>query len=107
MKRVNGFILIMIMAGTMLPLATQAGDAKAAKAQASSLCAGCHGPKGVSSNPLWPNLAAQKEQYLIKQLQDYKSGLRKDPVMAPLAQTLDAEAIEDLAAYYATLAPGG
>ena len=106
MKRVNGFILIMIMAGTMLPLATQAGDAKAAKAQASSLCAGCHGPKGVSSNPLWPNLAGQKEQYLIKQMKDYKEGRRADPVMAPLTVTLDETAIENLAAYYAAMADG-
>ena len=107
MKRINGLvpIIMMIIAGAMLPLAAQAGDAKAA--QAASLCAGCHGPKGVSSNPLWPNLAGQQEQYLIKQMQDYKAGRRTDPVMAPLAETLDAGAIAALAAYFSGLAPGG
>jgi cytochrome c553 len=105
MKRTTGLILVMI--GAMLPLASHAGDAKAAEPQASTLCAGCHGPMGVSSNPLWPNLAAQKEQYLIKQMTDYKAGRRSDPVMGPLAQTMDDKAIEDFAAYYAALPPGG
>jgi cytochrome c553 len=105
MKRINGLILIMI--GAMLPLAGQAGDPKAAQAQATTLCAGCHGPKGVSANPLWPNLAGQQEQYLVKQMQDYRDGRRNDPVMAPLAQTLDNKAIEDLAAYFTALSPGG
>ena len=105
MKRTIGSILIMI--GAMLPLAVQAGDAKAAEAQATTLCAGCHGPRGISSNPLWPNLAGQQEQYLIKQMKDYKEGRRADPVMAPLAVTLDETTIENLAAYYAALPPGG
>jgi cytochrome c553 len=103
MKLTMGLILVTI--GAMLPLASHAGDAKAAEPQASTLCAGCHGPMGVSSNPLWPNLAGQKEQYLIKQLTDYKGGQRQDPVMGPLAQTMDAKAIEDFAAYYAKLPP--
>lgn len=105
MKRKLGIILIMI--GATVPLASHAGDAKAAEPLASTLCAGCHGPKGMSSNPLWPNLAGQKEQYLIKQMADYKAGRRNDPVMEPLAQTLEDKAIEDFAAYYAELSPGG
>ncbi len=105
MKRTIGFILIMI--GAMLPLAAQAGDAKAAEPQATTLCAGCHGPRGISSNPLWPNLAGQQEQYLIKQMKDYKEGRRADPVMGPLAQTMDDKDIENFAAYYTALAPGG
>ncbi len=105
MKRTKGFILIMI--GAILPLASQAGDPKAAEPLASTLCAGCPGPKGISSNPLWPNLAGQQEQYLIKTMQDYKEGRREDAVMAPLAQAFDDKAIEDFAAYYAGLSPGG
>ncbi len=105
MKRSKAFILIMI--GAMVPLAGQAGDPRAAEPQASTLCAGCHGPKGISSNPLWPNLAGQQEQYLIKTMTDYKEGRREDAVMGPLAQTMDDKAIEDFAAYYAALPPGG
>ena len=105
MKRNKGLILLMI--GAMVPVGVQAGDAMAAQPQASTPCAGCHGPMGVSSNPLWPNLAGQKEQYLIKQMTDYKAGRRSDPVMGPLAQTMADKAIEDFAAYYAALPPGG
>ena len=39
------------------------GNAQAGAAKA-TLCAACHGPKGISSNPLWPNLAGQQQKYL-------------------------------------------
>jgi cytochrome c553 len=54
-------------------------------------------------NPLWPNLAGQQEQYLVKAMEDYREGNRKDPTMAPLAKMLSDKEIEDLAAYYAGL----
>lgn len=85
---------------------TQAGDPKAATAQAETVCAGCHGPEGISTNPLWPNLAGQKEQYFIKTLKEYRDRTRPDPNMAALAQGLSDREIEDLAAYYAGLPDG-
>ena len=87
---------------TNLSVAT-AGDPAAAATKAKTLCASCHGPEGVSANPLWPNLAGQKEQYLAKAMSDYKSGNRNDPTMAPLAKGLSDDEILDLAAYYAGL----
>jgi len=81
----------------------QAGDANAAKGKAETLCAGCHGPDGISTNPIWPNLAGQKEQYLIKSMQEYRDSVRPDPNMRALAQGLTDKEIEDLAAYYAAL----
>ena len=81
----------------------QAGDANAAKGKAETLCAGCHGPDGISTNPLWPNIAGQKEQYLVKAMQEYRSSARPDPNMAAIAQGLSDEEIEDLAAYYARM----
>ena len=86
---------------------SSAADAKAAQDKARTLCAGCHGPTGISTNPLWPNLAGQKDQYLEKTLLEYKSGQRADPNMAALAQTLSDEEIANLAAYYAALPAGG
>ena len=83
--------------------AAMAGDAAAAQTKAKTLCASCHGPEGVSANPLWPNLAGQKEQYLAKALADYKAGNRTDPTMAPLAKMLGDDEIQNLAAYYAGL----
>ncbi|MCG8466171.1 MAG: cytochrome c [Xanthomonadales bacterium] len=79
-----------------------AADAAAGKAKAGT-CAGCHGANGISASPAWPNLAGQKEAYLAKQLKDFKSGARKDPVMAGMAAALSDEDIANLAAYYASL----
>jgi cytochrome c553 len=85
---------------------TLAGNPKAAEETAENVCAGCHGPYGASTNPLWPNLAGQKEQYLIKALKDYRDANRSDQNMEAFAEGLSDEEIEDLAAYYAGLPPG-
>jgi cytochrome c553 len=81
-----------------------AGDIEAGKAK-SAICAGCHGANGVSSNPLWPNLAGQVPGYIAKQLADFKSGARKDPTMAGFAAGLSEADMADLDAYFASLAP--
>jgi len=95
-------LLIVGIAGASLLLSVSAGaagDAAAGKAK-SAVCGACHGPDGNSSNPLWPNLAGQHAAYLVKQLKDFKSGKRKDPVMAPMASPLSDQDMENLAAYY-------
>lgn len=79
-----------------------AGDATAGKAK-SATCAGCHGPAGISNNPLWPNLAGQKEAYLVKQMKAFRDGTRTDPMMAPMAKPLTDEDIANLATYYSGL----
>lgn len=78
-----------------------AGDAAAGKAK-SAMCASCHGPTGISMSPLWPNLAGQKEQYLVKQIKAFRDGTRQDPMMAPMVAALSDEDIDNLAAYYAS-----
>lgn len=80
--------------------AVAAGNAAAGKTK-SATCAGCHGPDGNSANPLWPKLAGQDAQYLAKQLQDFKTGKRKDPMMAPFAMGLSGQDMADVAAYFA------
>ncbi|NND44669.1 MAG: cytochrome c [Xanthomonadales bacterium] len=79
-----------------------AGDVAAGKSK-SATCVACHGAEGVSVNPMWPDLAGQKELYLAKQLKDFRDGRRNDPVMGPMAKSLSDEDIADLAAYYASL----
>ena len=71
--------------------------------KARTLCAGCHGPSGISVNPLWPNLAHQNAEYLAKSLHDYKSGRRNDPSMTAIGATLTDPEIESLAKHYAAL----
>jgi len=79
-----------------------AGDAAAGKAKA-ALCAGCHGASGVSANPLWPNLAGQKDAYIVKQLKAFRDGTRSDPLMSPMAKPLTDAEIDNLAAHFSSL----
>ena len=79
-----------------------AGDAAAGKAK-SAMCASCHGADGIGLTPLYPNLAGQKEAYLVKQMTAFRDGTRKDPLMAPMAMGLTDEDIANLAAYYAEM----
>ena len=98
-------LLLMILSGIAAG-AQAAGDAAAGKAKAAT-CAACHGPNGVSTTPIWPNLAGQKDQYLIKQMKAFRDGGREDPSMSPMAKPLSDQDIEDLAAYYSSLPAGG
>lgn len=79
-----------------------AGDIAAGKAKAAT-CGACHGATGISAVPMYPNLAGQKEVYLVKQLKDFKSGARKDPVMGAMAMPLTEADIANISAYYASL----
>ena len=79
--------------------AQAAGDAAAGKAR-SAACMACHGPGGNSLNPMWPKLAGQHPNYIKRQLEAFKAGVRKDPVMAPMALPLDEKAMDDLGAYF-------
>jgi len=81
--------------------AQAAGDVAAGKAR-SAVCMACHGPGGNSLNPMWPKLAGQHPNYIVKQLKAFKAGKRYDPVMAPMAIALDEKAMADLGAYYST-----
>ncbi len=66
-------------------------------------CAACHGVKGISENPLFPNLAGQKREYLKKQLLDFKNDLRKDPVMTAQAKMLSEKDVEEISKYFADM----
>ncbi len=72
----------------------------AAGKEKSKTCAACHGPDGNSAAADFPRLAGQHYDYLVKALSDYKSGERKNAIMAPLATSLSKRDIEDLAAFY-------
>ncbi len=68
----------------------------------STVCATCHGPTGVSVNPIWPNLSGQHATYLAKQLADFKQKKgRADPTMAPMVTHLSEQDMADLAIFYA------
>ncbi|MCV6627190.1 MAG: cytochrome c [Cellvibrionaceae bacterium] len=75
-------------------------DAPEAGKRVRAHCVSCHGTGGITVNSLWPNLAGQKKAYIIKQLQDYRSGKRKHPIMAVIASELNEQQIKDVAAYF-------
>ena len=66
-------------------------------------CAGCHGPDGVSSNPIWPNLAGQHRAYLVEALKAYKTGARQNAMMSATAKGLSDADMQDLAGHFAAL----
>lgn len=101
MKR--GLVLMLAMMAGASP-AWAEGDAERGQSMA-ALCSACHGPDGVSINPLWPSLAGQQELYLVNSIKAYRDGVREDVSMQPFVATLTDQDVEDLAAYYASLSP--
>ncbi|TMH62581.1 MAG: cytochrome c [Betaproteobacteria bacterium] len=85
--------------------ASGAADMKAGGAKAKEVCQACHGLDGNSSTPDYPKLGGQHPDYLGKALRDYKSGARKNAIMAGFAGTLSPQDIGNLAAYYAAQPP--
>ncbi len=94
--------------------AVAAGDVNAGKAKA-AVCGACHGMNG-EGNPAFPDpmnpgktkavpsLAGQNAGYMVKQLQDFKSGARKDALMTGQALGLSDADMVNLGAYYITVA---
>lgn len=72
---------------------------------AAASCAACHGPAGISSLDVYPNLAGQKETYLLNQLRAYRAGDRPNPMMQSVLMALEDDTLQALAAYYASLPP--
>ena len=80
-----------------------AGDAASGKAKAEQVCKTCHGMDGVGIDNTYPKLAGQYADYLEQALKDYRSGARKNPIMAGFAATLTDDDIANVAVYYSTL----
>jgi cytochrome c553 len=74
----------------------------AAGKQKAAACASCHGEDGNSQDASYPRLAGQYESYIIKSLEDYKSGARNNPIMAGFAGSLSEQDMKDIAAFYAS-----
>ena len=76
------------------------GDISSGKEKAAA-CVSCHGDNGNSLVSSFPKLAQQHSSYLIKQLQAFKNGTRKNPMMSSIAMGLTDEDMADIASYYA------
>jgi len=84
-----------------------AGNIAAGKTKA-VMCAACHGADGNSASDMFPKLAGQGEAYLVKQLTEFKSGVRNNVIMMPMAAGLSEQDMADVAAYFSSkkITPG-
>jgi cytochrome c553 len=101
--------LVAILCAIHFPLALGQPLAKADPAQAQSIvtktCVACHGTDGNSPTPANPVLAGQHADYIAKQLANYKSGERKDPVMMGMAAPLSPQDMKNLGAFFEAQKP--
>jgi cytochrome c553 len=119
MKLIAHFVFAAAAAVTpFIAFATEAPAAPAAKSMAApkvvkpdlvkgaasyaAVCAACHGVDGNSGTPAYPKLSQQHPQYLVKQLQEYKSGKRANAVMSGFASTLSDDDMKNIAFWLAS-----
>ena len=84
---------------------TPTGKIGLAVPKAAQLCSACHGADGVAVAPIYPSLAGQHQDYLVRALGEYKRGGRKNPVMTGFAASLKDAEIALISAYYARQTP--
>ncbi len=80
-------------------------DLAAGEARYTAMCAACHGADANSGSPAYPKLAGQHPEYLVKQLQEYKSGKRANAVMQGMAAGLSDADMKNIAAWAASQKP--
>ena len=77
--------------------------------RAINLCSTCHGPRGISTSPEFPILAAQRQAYIVAQLGNFQQKTREEKAahdfMYGIAGNLDVKTIESIAAYYSAQPP--
>jgi cytochrome c553 len=68
---------------------------------ATQTCVACHGADGAKTvAPDYPKLAGQPSDYIVHALKDYKSGKRKNPIMAGIVSGVDEKDFEAIAEYF-------
>ena len=90
------------LAGTPLK---SGGKPAGALPQAAQVCVSCHGQDGIAVAPIYPSLAGQHADYIVRALNEYKHGGRKNLVMKQFAGNLKDEDIAEIAAYFSQLTP--
>lgn len=107
----TGLILTAVGLVVAVAAAEAAGNPERGKSLY-TVCATCHGEHGEGVQEMnAPGLAGMEEWYLVRQLENFKAGIRgSDPndvygqQMAPMAKVLpDTQAMEDIAAYLRSL----
>jgi len=101
--------LVAAFCAAIAPLAGAQPAVKADPAQAqpivTKVCAACHASDGNSASPANPVLAGQHADYTAKQLANFKSGERKNPVMLGMTAALTPQDMKNLGAYFEAQKP--
>lgn len=101
--------IIAIAGSVLIATAASAGSAPPEPDLVVNTCSQCHGDRGISNAPLFPNLAAQDKEYLVTQLKSFRDHSRGDPhaqaYMWGMASPLTDNVINDVASYFAALPP--
>ncbi len=97
----NKVLVSLLLTLGITGFAHAAGDAAAGETKV-AVCGACHGVDGNSAAPNFPKLAGQGERYLLKQLQDIKSGARPVVEMTGLLDNLSEQDLADISAYFAS-----
>ncbi|MEW9584598.1 cytochrome c [Paraburkholderia sp. DGU8] len=118
MNRLSKTLMVLHVAAALSGLAIQARAAEPAKpdinrgqAIALQVCAACHGADGNSAGGAYPKLAGQHPEYLVKQLNDFKTQpgakqpARNNAIMAGIAAALSEQDMVNVAAYFAAQTP--
>jgi len=101
-KGARGAVLAVSLLLSTIPSALAAGNVAAGRQKALA-CQTCHGLDGLSKLPEAPNIAGNPEQYLVRQMNAFKKGERKNEMMSVVVQPLSDQDIADLSAYYAAI----
>jgi cbb3-type cytochrome c oxidase subunit III len=94
--------LMALPAHAATPAPTAQPDPAKGQAISTQICGACHTADGSRGSPANPIIAGQHPQYLVKQLQEFKSGTRNNPVMKGFASTLSDDDMRNVAAFYAS-----
>ncbi|MDP2243104.1 cytochrome c [Pseudomonas sp.] len=97
----NKILVSLLLTLGITGLAQAAGDAAAGQGKV-VVCGACHNADGNSAIPNFPKLAGQGERYMLKQLNDIKSGARPIVEMTGLLDNLSDQDLADISAYYAS-----
>ena len=92
-------IIIFAVLAFMAPMTYAEGNAAKGKDLAGT-CLACHGETGNSPASMFPNIAGQNAQYLLKQLLEIQSGQRQVLTMTGILDNLSESDLSDIAAYY-------
>jgi cytochrome c553 len=87
------------------PAAPAKPDLAKGQATATNVCSACHTSDGSRGSPANPIIQGQHPEYLAKQLTEFKTGKRANPIMQGMAAALSEADMKNVAAFYAGKQP--